>query len=50
MLDSCNGTDINLKTEQFVNGSGDVDPRKELVQLKMLNFESKLFDVNYGYL
>ena len=39
MLDSCNGTEINLKTEQFVNGSGDVDPRKELVQLKMLNFE-----------
>ena len=39
MLDSCNGTEINLKTEQFVNGSGDVDPRKELVQLKILNFK-----------
>lgn len=37
--DSCNETETNAQKEEFVNENGDMDQRKELAQLKMLNFK-----------
>ena len=47
--DSCNETETNAQKEEFVNENGDMDQRKELAQLKMLNFkmENEINKIDY---
>ena len=49
--DSCNETEINAQKEEFVKEKGDEEQRKELAQLKMLNFkmENEINKVDYLY-
>ena len=51
LTDSCNGTEINSQKEEFVKENGDEEQRKELAQLKMLNFkmENEINKVDYLY-
>ena len=50
--DSCNRTEINTKKKQFDDENRDFYPRKELDQLKMLNFkmENEINKVDYLYM